>query len=165
MTFCVENNTNHELPFQPEEILNKIAREVFCVEGFQAEAEISLMVVTKEEIQEMNRDYRGIDKVTDVLSFPNLSFENPGEFDLDAIADIQNPENGEIVLGDIVICYDRMKEQAEDYGHSLLREFAFLTAHSMYHLCGYDHMTEEEASVMEEKQKRVLETLGYTRDC
>ena len=112
----------------------------------------------------MNRDYRQIDRPTDVLSFPNLSFDSPGKFDLTESADVVDPETGEVVLGDIVICYDKVLEQAEEYGHSILREFAFLLTHSMLHLCGYDHMTEEETSVMEAKQNQILDTLKITRD-
>jgi probable rRNA maturation factor len=79
-------------------------------------------------------------------------------------ADYFDPDSGELVLGDIIISADRAEEQAREYGHSLLREYAFLMAHSLFHLCGYDHMMPEEAAVMEEKQEAVLTKLGITRE-
>ena len=79
-------------------------------------------------------------------------------------ADCFEPDSGELILGDIILSLDRIREQAKEYGHSEKREFAFLVAHSMLHLCGYDHETPEEASAMEQKQKEVLETLHITRD-
>ena len=80
------------------------------------------------------------------------------------LVDLLDPDTGKIMFGDIVINEDRVRSQAEDYGHSIKREFAFLVAHSMLHLCGYDHMEEEEAKVMEKKQEDVLGELGITRD-
>lgn len=164
MTFYAENNTDRDFDFPMEEVFRRVAGEVLRTEKADFEAEVNLMIVDLDTIHEMNRDYRQIDRPTDVLSFPNLTFDRPGEFDLTESADVVDPETGEVVLGDIVICYDKVLEQAEEYGHSILREFAFLLTHSMLHLCGYDHMTEEEASVMEEKQNRILDTLKITRD-
>ena len=115
----------------------------------------------------MNRQFRGIDKPTDVLSFPNVSYEEAGDFsvmDSEQKVDLLNPDTGAIMFGDIVINEARVRSQAEEYGHSLKREFAFLVAHSMLHLCGYDHMEEDEAKVMEEKQRNVLSSLGINRD-
>ena len=114
----------------------------------------------------MNRQYRNIDAPTDVLSFPMVDYEIPGNFDFleDEPADCFHPESGELMLGDIVISLDHVYAQARQYGHSLLREYAFLIAHSMFHLIGYDHMTPEEAAEMEEKQREVLERLNITRD-
>ena len=86
------------------------------------------------------------------------------EISEDREADYFDPDTGELILGDIIISVDRVKEQAESYGHSQKREFAFLVAHSMLHLCGYDHMEEDEAKVMEAKQEQVLASLGITRD-
>ena len=115
-------------------------------------------------IQEMNRQFRDIDRPTDVLSFPNLSFETPSDFSMveEDPADCCDPETGDLVLGDIVINTKRVKSQAAEYGHSEKREFAFLVAHST--LCGYDHMSEEEAGVMEAKQEAALQALGITRE-
>ena len=114
----------------------------------------------------MNRECRGIDRETDVLSFPNVDFEQEGVFDIDEDreADYFDPDTGELMLGDILISVDKVMEQAQNYGHSVRREFAFLVAHSMLHLCGYDHMEEAEAKVMERKQDEILAGLGITRD-
>lgn len=102
---------------------------------------------------------------TDVLSFPMVDYEKPSDFDHveDAVEDYFNPETGELMLGDIVISVDKVEEQAEKYGHSQTRELAFLVAHSMLHLCGYDHMVDEERLVMEDRQRQILDTRGYTR--
>lgn len=127
---------------------------------------MNVVLTDNEGIREMNRECRKIDRETDVLSFPNVDFEREGVFEIDEDreADYFDPDSGELILGDIMISVDKVKEQAENYGHSLRREFAFLVAHSMLHLCGYDHMEEEEAKVMEAKQRDVLEGLGITRD-
>ena len=129
------------------------------------ESEINVLLTDNEGIHQFNMQYRNIDRPTDVLSFPNLNYEVPSDFDTAAAneADCFNPETGELILGDIIISVDKVKEQAENYGHSEKREFAFLVAHSMLHLCGYDHMEEAEEKQMEEKQEAVLTKLGITR--
>lgn len=101
-----------------------------------------------------------------MLSFPNVPFEAPADFNAaeQYEADCFQPDSGELILGDIILSRDRILEQAESFGHSIRREFAFLVAHSMLHLCGYDHMELQEAAVMEEKQNHVLDVLGITRD-
>lgn len=114
-------------------------------------AQISLSFVLPEDIKELNRDYRGIDRVTDVLSFPQYE-------DIDDI-----PEEGEICLGDVVICVERAKEQAEEYGHSLQRELVYLFTHSVLHLLGYDHMEESEKAVMRKREEEIMSALGLTR--
>ena len=115
---------------------------------------------------EINRMYRQIDAPTDVLSFPMLSYEQAGDFSAleEDYEDNFNPDTGEIMLGDIVISVDRVREQAAAYGHSERREFAFLIVHSMLHLFGYDHMTPEDAAVMEPKQRQILEEMNISRD-
>ena len=98
-------------------------------------------------------------------SFPMADYDSPSDFDRleDMASDYFNPETGELLLGDIVISVDKVKEQAEKYGHSETRELAFLVAHSMLHLCGYDHMVDEERLVMEKKQEEILKRGGYER--
>lgn len=123
-------------------------------EGIRDKAEVSLTIVSSEEIKELNLEHRGKDSVTDVLSFP---LGENGEFDID-------PETNRIMLGDIVISAERAAEQAKEYGHSFEREMCFLATHSMFHLLGYDHeVSEEEEKIMFEKQKRVLDKLGINR--
>ena len=166
MTFYVENETPVVFPFSPEEVVEQVAEKVLDAEGCPYEVQLNVLLTDNEGIHTFNREYRGIDRETDVLSFPNLDFEKPGEFLIDENeeADYFDPETGELILGDIIISVDKVQEQAESYGHSLKREFAFLVAHSMFHLCGYDHMEEDEAAVMEQKQEAILKELQITRE-
>lgn len=167
MTFYVENEVNHTFDFDMEEIARMVAKDVLQSEACPFETEINLLLTDNEGIREFNDEFRHIDKETDVLSFPNVDYEKEGDFSTLEEGDPNyfNPETKELLLGDIIISKDRVKEQAENYGHSEKREFAFLVAHSMLHLCGYDHMVEEEAKVMEAKQEACLQRLGITRDC
>lgn len=166
MTFYVENETQVTFPFNVEETVRNVCEAVLDEEKCPYEVQVNVVLTDNEGIREMNRECRKIDRETDVLSFPNVDFEREGVFEIDEDreADYFDPDSGELILGDIMISVDKVKEQAENYGHSLRREFAFLVAHSMLHLCGYDHMEEEEAKVMEAKQRDVLEGLGITRD-
>lgn len=166
MTFYVENETDRNLPFSAEETVREVCEAVLEEEGCPYEVQVNVVLTDNEGIHEMNRQTRGIDRPTDVLSFPNVDFEKEGVFDIDedSEADYFDPDTGELILGDIMISVDKVEEQAESYGHSSRREFAFLVAHSMLHLCGYDHMEESEAKVMEQKQEEILEGLGITRD-
>lgn len=166
MTFYVENETDRNLPFSAEETVREVCEAVLEEEGCPYEVQVNVVLTDNEGIHEMNRQTRGIDSPTDVLSFPNVDFEKEGVFDIDedSEADYFDPDTGELILGDIMISVDKVEEQAESYGHSARREFAFLVAHSMLHLCGYDHMEESEAKVMERKQEEILEGLGITRD-
>ena len=112
----------------------------------------------------MNRQFREIDRATDVLSFPMVDYEKPGDFAfLEEDDSCFHPESGELMLGDIVISKEKVTAQAEEYGHTKEREFAFLVAHSMLHLFGYDHMEEGERAIMEQKQREILEQLNILR--
>ena len=166
MTFYVENETDVTFPFNVEEIVEKVALAVLDAEQCPYEVELNVLLTDNEGIHEYNREYRQIDRETDVLSFPNLDFAEPGDFEIDEDreADYFDPDSGELILGDIIISVEKVAEQAESYGHSLKREFAFLVAHSMLHLSGYDHMEPEEAAVMEAKQEQILRGLGITRE-
>ena len=133
------------------------------------EAEVNVTLTDNDEIKKINDEYRNINNPTDVLSFPMLNFALPGDFDgisdelENDVEDYFNPDSGELMLGDIVVSVEKVVEQAEKYGHSQERELAFLVAHSMMHLFGYDHMEPDEAAVMESKQKEILDNLGITR--
>ena len=166
MTFYVENETDVTFPFDVEEIVEKVALAVLDAEQCPYEVELNVLLTDNAGIHEYNRQYRQIDRETDVLSFPNVDFAEPGDFEIDEDreADYFDPDSGELILGDIIISVDKVAEQAESYGHSLKREFAFLVAHSMLHLSGYDHMKPEEAAVMEAKQEQILSGLGITRE-
>ena len=135
-------------------MLRRCCTAVLRMEHFQGDAEVNITFTDDEKIREMNNQFRHIDAATDVLSFP---LGENGEYDI-------NPDTGCKQLGDIVISVDHVNAQAAEYGHSQLREFAFLVAHSMYHLIGYDHMTEPEAKIMEQKQKDILNLLHINRD-
>ncbi|MBR3606193.1 MAG: rRNA maturation RNase YbeY [Lachnospiraceae bacterium] len=166
MTFYSEKVTKLCFDFDWKEVFETVAEAVLEQEGCPYESQISLMITDNEGIREFNRDNRGIDKETDVLSFPNIDFVQPSDFELveEDEADYFDPETGELILGDIIISAEKVKQQAAEYGHSEKREYAFLVAHSMYHLCGYDHMEEEEEVVMNEKQELLLQYLEITRD-
>lgn len=166
MHFFVENETECNFDFDIEKVVESVVIEVLDSEGCPYESQVNVLLTDNEGIRMFNKEYRNIDKETDVLSFPNLDFEEPGfyEVDEDAEADYFDPESGELILGDIIISVDKVKEQSESYGHSQKREFAFLVAHSMLHLAGYDHMEPDEAKVMEAKQEAVLQKLNITRD-
>ncbi len=166
MQLYLENETDISFDFDTEEIAKKVIEKVLEVEKCPFNTEVNLLITDNEGIREYNASMRDIDKPTDVLSFPGLFFEEPSVFFIpeEETADYTNPENGLIVLGDIIISVDKVLSQAEEYGHCNKREFAFLVAHSMYHLCGYDHMTPDEAAVMEKKQEEILQLLQITRD-
>ncbi len=132
------------------------------LEQFPFDAEVSVTYTDNEEIREINREQRGIDHATDVLSFPMLELI-PGEVPVFGTEDM-NPETGCVYLGDIVISLERAQEQAQEYGHSMERETAFLAVHSLMHLLGYDHMEEEERSIMRFHEERVLSALSLTRE-
>ncbi len=129
----------------------------FGVDG----VEINLILTDDAGIQVYNKQYRNIDRATDVLSFPVSDFQE-GQIYLDC--DNINPENNYLSLGDIIISVPRMKTQAVDFGHTETREIAFLTAHAILHLLGYDHVTSEQAKKMECNCEEALNALGYTRD-
>lgn len=165
MTFYVESETDRELPFDVEEVTGKVAAEALDYEQCPYEVSLNVLLTNNEGICELNRQHRGIDHPTDVLSFPNVDYDRPADFSVvgDNIEDYFDPENGELCLGDIVISVDKVYEQSAEYGHSVKREYAFLIAHSMLHLLGYDHMEPQDAQVMEQKQEEILDRLGITR--
>ncbi len=165
MNFYVENETDQEFEFDTEDLVQKVCRKVLELEDCPFDnISVNVLITDNEGIRGFNNEFRNIDRETDVLSFPNLEFSVPGVFDLGSEeADYIDPETGDIVLGDIILSKDRILSQAAEYGHSVKREFAFLVAHSMLHLCGYDHMTEEEAGIMEKRQENALNELGITR--
>jgi len=140
-----------------------VAGTALSMEGCPWAARISLVLTDDEGIRRVNSQFRGIDSSTDVLSFPSVDFSAPSAFEELEDDSFFDMETGELLLGDIMISADRVRAQAQAYGHSIKREFCFLTAHSVFHLLGYDHMEEDEAAVMEQKQEAVLEKLGITR--
>ena len=148
-----------------EEIIENVVLESLDYVECPYEAEVNVIITDNQEIQAINKEHRQIDAPTDVLSFPLVDYETPADFDHveDYVEDYFDPDTGELLLGDIVVSVDKVEEQAEKYGHSTTRELAFLIAHSMLHLCGYDHMDDDERLEMEAKQSEILERRGYSR--
>ena len=169
MTINIEYETDKELKLDYEDIINRVINEAVDYAKCPYEAEVNVTLTDNDEIKKINAEYRNINNPTDVLSFPMLNFALPGDFDgisdelENDVEDYFNPDSGELMLGDIVVSVEKVVEQAEKYGHSQERELAFLVAHSMMHLFGYDHMEPDEAAVMESKQKEILDNLGITR--
>ncbi len=149
MEILFDNSTEFEID---RELIKKVAAKVLETEGVKGDAEISFTAVTLDEIHDINKKHRGIDRPTDVLSFPLINFETE-----------KLPQEGKIYLGDIILCPERALEQSKEYGHSFEREIAFLTAHSMLHLLGYDHMEVDEEKIMFGKQEEVLKQLNINR--
>lgn len=165
MTINYEYETETILSFDYKVIMEKVVNEVLDYEQCPYEVELNIVLTDNEEIHSVNKEYRQIDAPTDVLSFPMIDYENPSDFSHVEEEDSGyfNPDTGELILGDIMLSVDKVLEQAKEYGHSEERELAFLTAHSMLHLCGYDHMEEDDRVIMEQKQKNILEALSITR--
>ena len=165
MTINIDYEAERELAIPWEKIIREIVEEALAYEGCPYEAEVNVVLTGDGQIREINRTFRDMDRPTDVLSFPALEYDRPSDFEHveEAYADCFNPETGELMLGDMMINVDRVISQAEEYGHSPERELAFLTAHNMLHLCGYDHIEDEERLVMEKKQEEILENRGYFR--
>lgn len=152
--------------FDYKEIANSVIKAALEYEQFPYEAEVNLTLSNDDYIKEINQKFRQIDSSTDVLSFPMLDYKQPADFTQveDQWEDCINPDTGEVMLGDIVISVEHVAAQAKEYGHSQLREYAFLIVHSMLHLFGYDHMIPEDAKLMESHQKEILSKLGIERD-
>ena len=164
MTLYIEEEGKGTLPFDVKETAELIVETALEYEDCPYEAEVNLLLTDDEEIRIMNREHRQIDRATDVLSFPMLDYETPGDLSgIEENADAFDPETGELMLGDIVISKERVIAQAEEYGHSVRREYAFLIAHSMLHLLGYDHMEEEERRLMEDRQRGIMDKAEIPR--
>lgn len=148
-----DNYKKEKVSSETKALVKKACWAVLHEENFNDNAEIELTFVDDEQIRELNKEYRNIDKSTDVLSFP---LGENGIYD-------KNPENGFYMLGDIVISVDHAEKQADLYGHGIEREIAFLTVHSMLHLLGYDHVDGgEQQRIMRQKEETVLEKMGLS---
>ena len=165
MRVIIENEYEKNIAIDYEKIIRDVVEEAINFVQCPYECEVSVSIVNNDAIHQLNRESREIDRPTDVLSFPMLEYIEPADFSaVEKDVCNFNPDTGELILGDIVISYDKVIAQAKEYGHSLKREFAFLVAHSMLHLFGYDHMEETERLEMEEKQEIILKNLGITRN-
>lgn len=149
MQYFIDNRqSKYEITNEIDELIQKVILECLNVEGLDDNYEVSISFVDNEEIKELNRQYRKVDSETDVLSFPMED-----EFDF------ATP-----LLGDIIISLEKAEEQSRDYGHSLTREIAYLTCHSMFHLLGYDHMDMQEKLEMRNKEKQVMLNLKIFKE-
>ena len=149
MNLLLANDTKKDLDLDLiRERAEKTIEEVLRVENFTENAEVSLSIVDMETIHRLNKEYREVDRPTDVLSFPmdEEGYDNEG--------------NPIFLLGDIVICLDVAENQAKDFGHSLEREMMYLICHSTLHLLGYDHIEDEDKKEMRAKEKEVMKNLG-----
>ncbi len=139
-----------------EEIIEKVVNIVLKEEKILKKLDVYITLTNNENIKVINKEYRNIDKATDVLSFPMF---NRSEID-----NLRKKDNTEDILGDIIISVEKVNEQAIEYGHSFKRELAYLVTHGMLHLLGYDHMIDEEKNLMREKEEAILSSLNITRE-
>ncbi len=167
MTFYVENETDECFEFDIDALIKELTLCLLDQENVPFK-DISLNVTFTDDntIHEINKEFRDIDRATDVLSFPAIDFVNPADFSIihGDEADYFDPDTKELILGDIMISMEHAHQQAIEYGHSFKREIAFLITHSLLHLIGYDHMNDEERIVMEGKQESILKSLNITRE-
>ena len=144
MTLQIDYETDREIGIEYEELAKKVVQKVLDMEGCPYDAQVNLVLTDNEEIQRVNTEFREIAAPTDVLSFPMIPFETPADYAIveedESYFDL---DTDELLLGDIMISVDKVFAQAEEYGHSVTREFCFLVSHSMLHLLGYEHMTPE----------------------
>ena len=165
MTIDFENESSLDLGLDLYQIAQDVVSCALDYMDCPYEAQVSILITDDDEIHRINLEQRQIDRPTDVLSFPMVNYETPGDFSFleEDSEDCFDPDSGELLLGDIVISADKVAAQAEEYGHSRRREYAFLIAHSMLHLMGYDHMTPEDAAEMERLQEEILQQLNISR--
>ena len=164
MSLFVEIESDIALPFQVEETAQLVIDTILDYVNCPYEAEVNLLLTTNHNMREINKEHRGIDKTTDVLSFPMLAARILADFSkLEEHLEAFHPETGELGLGDIIISLEQVLTQAEEYGHSPKREFAFLITHGMFHLLGYDHETEDQKQKMEKGQRELLDQLKIPR--
>lgn len=163
MSIIIDNE--YPFDFDVYELSELLLEKVLQEEGLETEAEVNITIADDPEILKINKEFRGIDKVTDVLSFPAVPFQIAGDPDGADLEDDEyyNPDTGELILGDMILSYDRLTAQAKEYGHSIKREYAFLVVHSLLHLLGYDHEDEKDEIIMREKQTGILNDLGISR--
>lgn len=158
----------HSFGFDESTLSKKIIREILLYENIKSDISVNISIVGKSKIRTLNKVNRGIDKVTDVLSFPNIEIKRSSGFnqlikDKLVFAEIYDFDSKSIFLGDVVICYEKTISQSKKYNHSVKREFSFLLTHSILHLLGYDHMKKSDEKIMFEIQDKILDKLKITR--
>lgn len=165
MTIHIEEEVKVPFSFDYNALIEKVINASLDYVECPYEAEVNVLLTDNASIHEINLENREVDAPTDVLSFPNAEYETPADFDTleDEQPEVFHPESGELMLGDIVISVEKVQAQAKEYGHSEERELGFLIAHSILHLCGFDHMEENEREVMEQKQREIMDTIALYR--
>jgi probable rRNA maturation factor len=166
VNIVILNESDIEYPKEYDKIIEDVIEASIDYLKCPYECEVSVTLTDNDMIHDINLSERGIDKPTDVLSFPMVDFDAPNDLSYAEKypQDYFNPETGELLLGDIVISLEKVASQAKEYGHSDKREIAFLVAHSCLHLFGYDHIDEADRVKMEGLQNEILNMKGYTRD-
>lgn len=165
MSIIINNEVGQTFHDTYEKLIEDVITASLEQENCPYESEVSVTITDNEDIQNINREHRNLDKPTDVLSFPMIDFEEPSGFDVidEECDEYFDLDTGELMLGDIILSINKAIEQAERYGHSLKRELGFLIAHSMLHLMGHDHMEQDEEEVMKAKQEQILNKVGLKR--
>ena len=166
MAIHIEYETDLSLGIEVEDIICKVIDTALDMYECPYEAEVNVILTDNPSIATINEEYRNLAKPTDVLSFPMIDYDIPGDFSIiEELPEEEcfDPDSGELLLGDIILSVEKIIEQAETYGHSRERELGFLTAHSMLHLFGFDHMVDDERVDMERRQEEILESIGLRR--
>lgn len=166
MSLNIVKETEINLDFDYEQVIEHVVNYALDYIKCPYETELNVTLTDNDGIHGINKEFRHIDSPTDVLSFPMIEYTYPGDFSVveQNQEDYFEPDSGELVLGDIIISLEKVYSQAEEYGHSVKRELAFLVAHSMLHLFGFDHMEEYEREEMEKRQRDILDALKIYRD-
>jgi len=158
MAVYIENETRVQFDFANiNQVIKKAINTVMADKKIPEGLDVNVLITTPSSIKAINRDNRDNDSVTDVLSFPYYEYKKPGVFKGKIKAGEEN------ILGDVIICAQKVKEQAKKYGHSQKRELAFLVVHSMLHLTGYDHIEEKDALLMQSEERRIMDILNIKR--
>lgn len=165
MTFQIECEIEVNWEFPYREVAGQVVQAALDKMECPYETELNLIITDNTGIQTINLEQRSLDAPTDVLSFPMVDYDIPGDFSKleDTSWEYFNFDTGELMLGDIIVSAEKVDSQAKEYGHSTEREFGFLIAHSMLHLFGFDHMEEKERNAMEKLQREILESIGLLR--
>ncbi len=161
-------NDKYTFDFDYKILAKKISKRLIEIENIDYDISYNLLIVDKAKIKKINKEYRNLNKITDVLSFPNIDFKKPSNFKYyikDDIYDISilDLSTKTIFLGDVVMCYDKILSQSKLYNHSIKREYSFLLVHSLLHLLGYDHIDIKDERKMFKKQDEILDSLNIIK--
>ncbi|MBW9152154.1 rRNA maturation RNase YbeY [Clostridium estertheticum] len=163
----IDNRQNKiEVTKELETVIKDVIEYTLCEEKLSIDNEVSVIFIDNEEIKEINKKYRGIDKITDVLSFPMLNYPENKVFKevyINYKFDQSDLYDEKLVIGDVALSLERAKQQSEEFGHSFIRECAYLTVHSILHLLGYDHMEENQKNIMRKREEEILKNFSLTR--